>query len=88
MNRVSLGRARARARDVINTMSLSDVETFLRAHGCECGVVRCLWCDNGDEPVRLDENGVAAEDGTLSHTSSDSWWPCEVQGRGWIWATP
>lgn len=41
----------------------------------------CKWCDAGDEPELLDEDGVkcsvSGKPGFWCHANSGEWWPCE-----------
>lgn len=42
--------------------------------------VECVYCDNGDEPQLLDEDGVlsslSGKPGTLCHSYELEWWRC------------
>lgn len=63
--------------------ALRDVYTHPAVEGARAenhGTVHCKWCEAGDTPKRLDEDGVRArftgKPGTWCHAEGDSWWPC------------
>lgn len=50
------------------------------------GTVCCKWCEAGDTPKRLDEDGVRArftdKPGSWFHAEGDVWWPCPRLATG------
>jgi len=57
-----------------NELPSRQVERHVRQQPCE-------WCDKGDLPHLLDQDGVrcsvSGDTGTYCHAYEDSWWQCE-----------